>query len=326
MNKKYSSIRSVLNFRFHWSSEIYSLGKCYRDILGLPSFLPLLFTSDHGVNLGSAFDSGILELNEDCFPHLTWSSKVQKLEEKLSSPKFLGFPHPWVAYRRKMGLEPSERNLRNEVIYFPIHSSGGSKPYGFDDTDGIQFLKENFSSDVKVRVCFTHGDINSSRSNLFKEQGYEIVTVGNPWDSSFVDNFYSLIKDCKLLISEGFGSQVAYAVEFGIPVYVVPRISIEVDEITGEVRRNIFENYPEVESRVHYAEQLFGKLNFGISTDQLEFIHDLLGFQFIAQQRKAIRTLRFRNVALLPYWFFKYLMIRNFMALVRAIWKSPHVE
>lgn len=319
-------MRSVLNFRFHWSSEIYSLGKCYREILGLPSFVPLLFTSDHGVNLGSAFDSGILELKEYWFPHLTWSPKVKNLEERLPFPKFQGFPHPWVIYRNKVGLESFEREIRNGVIYFPIHSSGGSKPYGFDDKSGIKFLKENFSGDSKVRVCLTHGDFNSARSNLYKEEGYEIVTVGNPWHSSFVDNFYNLIKDCQLLISEGFGSQVAYAVEFGIPVYIVPRTSFELDEITGEIRRNFFENYPEVESTVQYAEQLFGKLDFEISDAQLHFVRDLLGFQFMDQQNNAIRKLRFRTAALLPYWFFKYLIFKNILALLSEIRKSPDVK
>ena len=326
MTKKRSSLRSVLNFRFHWSSEIYSLGKCYREVLRLPSFVPLLFTSDHGVNLGSAFDSGILDLNEDWFPHLTWSSRVQNLEGRLTSPKFLGFPHPWVAYRKNHGLEPTTAYLRNEIIYFPIHSSGGSTPYGFNDSDGIQFLKENFGHDEKVRICLTLGDVNSSRSNLYEEQGYQVVTVGNPWNSNFVDNFYNLIKECKLVISEGFGSQVAYAVEFGIPAYIIPRLSYELDETTGEIRRNTFEDYPEVESRVRYVEELFGRLDFEISTKQREFIHGLLGFEFLADQKKLIRELRFRNTVLLPYWFFKYLFLKNLKIFISEIRKSPHAK
>jgi hypothetical protein len=315
------NLRSELNFRFHWSSEIYSLGKCYREVLRLPRFVPLLFTSDHGVNLGSAFDSGILELNEVHFSHLTWSSKVLELEGRLSSPKFQGFPHPWVTYRKIHGIEATAKNLRDEVIYFPIHSSGGSKPYGFDDEHAIEFLKRNFGHDTRVKICIAYGDLNSSRSSFYSTQGYEIVTVGSPWDPNFIDNFYNLIKDCKILVSEGYGSQVAYAIEFGVPVYIIPRLSFEIDEITGNIRRNQFEDYPAVESRVQYVEKLFGKLDFQISAEQIDFIHGLLGFEFLSQQNKFIQILRFKNTALLPYWFFKYLMFKNIKSI---FWKCRH--
>jgi hypothetical protein len=279
--------------------------------MSIPRFLPLLFTSDHGVNLGSAFDSGILGLNEKRIPHLTWSSRIRTLGMNGAIPEALGIVHPWVLYRRIHGINPSGIESRDKILYFPVHSSGGSVASGFDDIAGIEFLRNNFQDLSRISVCLTYGDLHSFRRNIFENAGFKVVTVGHPFDRNFVDNFYNLLKRARILVSEGYGSQVAYAVEFGVPVCIIPRRAVELDELNHAPIVNAFENYADFDSRLLEVEDLFGKIVYEVSAEQILFAQSLLGFDFYEETFSTVKIIRKKSFYFIPYWFIKYFLFRN---------------
>jgi hypothetical protein len=188
-------------------------------------------------------------------------------------------------------------------------------PDGFDDQDSIKYLNSLHESFFPVSVCFTFGDLSSDRVLQYSRAGFEIVSLGNPWNKDFVDSFYSMIGQRKLLISEGYGSQVPLAIEYGIPVKIIPRRSSEVDESTGKEVRNPSENYNLANAEQDLAESLFDKILITPSPEQTAWAQKLLGYEFKDDLGSIRRKLIKNQSRLFLRWFWYFLIVRNWKSL-----------
>ena len=85
---------------FEWVSEIYSLGKSFRENCNFPKFLCLPFSSDHGVNIQPIYSEYERTTKG---PYLTWNylkyRKIINLKRKAYFVK-----HPWIDYKVKINL------------------------------------------------------------------------------------------------------------------------------------------------------------------------------------------------------------------------------
>jgi len=264
----------------------------------------LLFTSDHGVGFGSAFDSEILNRRVKSKIHLTFSPIIKNVYGSKKKLKIVLVTHPWISYIAKKELLPHEE--RSGSIFFPYHTSGGTNVFGFSDEDSIARLKKLSPEYHPITVSLHESDFESSRAKTFQKH-FQIKSAGKGFDYDYVDNFLDLIQDKKFAFSESWGSQVFYCTHIGIPVQVIPRdISVR-DSISGEeLVGRTDEFYVDVET---YANQIFSKLPTQVTAEQKSFVEYYLGMG-IEDRWLKIKVL-FCIFLDLPRWVFKQLIFDN---------------
>lgn len=270
------SIRQELNLRYHWSSEIYGQGKAFRKLLHFPRWMPLIFTSDHAAAVGSDVDVRCLKLKSLIRLHTTWSQEIRDTIISLQIPRV--FPsvmlHPWVQYKNLMRINRDSNPSGS--IFFPHHSSGGATISGYDDLNCLEFLKSLPEKYHPITICFYHPDLATSRPEAFQTSGYRVTSAGDTRDYDFIDNFYDLISKFKFAFSEGWGSQVSYCVDLGIPTMVIPR-DISFDYQEGSSVYFGSEDLLLVRD-LQRANKIFGHLPNSITLNQSDFVRNTLGY------------------------------------------------
>lgn len=303
------NLRRVLRFRFHWSSEIYGLGKTYRSWLGLPRWVPLLFTSDHGVLLGQAIDPELTKPKWVSIPHLTWTVDNMSLPEMGVDRLFLPVVHPWVTYRRARNYGAGAANSGCGTVFFPIHTAGGVITKGINDRDSIEYLKKLDEHFEPIQICMHFGEFNSERAREFQNAGFNVTTVGDPSKGDFVDNFYGLLGRFKYVISENYGSQVPFAVEYGIPVQILPREISEFSATSGE--ELVGPSHPGYANNISRAQELFQDLPSSISLDQISWAEERLGLANEKHSSKVKRKVLLWTLKYSVVWAVKDLFFNN---------------
>lgn len=321
LQKYLKKLRRELKFRFHWSSEIYSYGKVYRQWLGLPKYFPLLFTSDHGVNLGRVIDPNIFDRPKRYIPHLTWNSQIVEASDFPRQLTRKGIVHPWVYWRIQNTVNPEPLENRRGSVLFIAHSSGGSTTKGFDDQSMVDYLLGLPQTLFPIVICVYFGDLShTERISIFKRHGFECVTLGDPWAPEFVDNFYSLVATKKLLISQSYGSQIPLACEFGIPVLLMGQEAREIDLSTNKPKIYKSEN-PQMLAQGEIAvKSLFSEI-YEIPTQvQLEWARERLGIKFLPNMRVLGFQLLVKSFLFAPLWFVSRVIIGNLRQILRIVW------
>jgi hypothetical protein len=175
-----------MSINFHWSSEVYSLGKTYREYYKLPKWLPLPFYSDHGPMQSGIIDSQIIEECRFDSLYFTFSKKCLTRNTEVNKIKIFGTLHPWVSYREK-NFKPSN-NPKSFVIFFPLHTTPDYITTGVDDVSSIKYLSEIREAGYKVIICIHWHDLGGAREVLFRENGFETTSLGNPYDKNLLIN------------------------------------------------------------------------------------------------------------------------------------------
>ncbi len=273
--------RDEINFRHHWSSEIYGQGKAFRNIFRFPRWMPLLFTSDHGAALASDFDPSMFEFPKLLKFHITWSEPVADNIRRRSEIKgrVMLAPHPWLVYRKMSHIEL----LPNRVgtIFFAFHSSPQTRTPNLNDDKTIEYLKQLPDNQKPVTVCFYHPDLQTARAKIYEAAGFYVTSAGDTRAYDFVDNFYKLVSNYAFAISQGLGSQVVFCTEIGIPTQI---INSNIKVITSS-SSSIFQSQldPILEDKSREARELFGARYNQVTPDQLAFARHALGYTYLAK-------------------------------------------
>ena len=106
----------------NWSSELYSYGRCLREITQFPKILPIFAASDHGVNYCLHLDE--YAINSQLPLYFTSNRLRQKRLQSLTKSKVIYIQHPMVQWRKIFTAKSSELG---SLIFFP-HSSGHTFP------------------------------------------------------------------------------------------------------------------------------------------------------------------------------------------------------
>ncbi len=269
-------VRSPFEIRhgYSWTAEVYSFGKCFRNVARYPKIFPLYVYSDHGVALHSNLFPH--ELNNECDIHFTWHpDKVGKNPDSVKRLVFI--EHPWISYRRVKGYRRT--GATSGTIVFFTHAAPGVKLEGGDGDEYFDQLRNLPQEFHPVVLCLHMHDIKSGLYKKLRRHGFPMVTAGNTSADSFVDNFYRLISSFSYASSQEWGSQVAYCVELGLPYFLlgpVPRlINMSHSEMPiGEVGR-----YQDDDHRKYMEEarRLFSYPDVNLSDEKREFISNVLG-------------------------------------------------
>jgi hypothetical protein len=280
---------------YSWTSEIYGLGKTFRHRALFPRMLPLCFGSEHGVSTTTDFTS-ISEGGNQYIKHfVTWNAENIKHRDRYPDVRIYPQVHPWIPYRRKKGYEVSPEAVG--TLFFPYHSTPGFETSGVDDLASINYLKSLPCHFQPIGVSIHMHDKGSEREKIFLRAGFDLIHHGNSLDWNYVDNFYKNLTSFKYTISESFGSQIAYAIEIGIPCQIISR-EIEVKSIKSDWA--LSDEYLESTKR---ASELFCELPGEITESQKIFVESMLGLAYINQRWSFVfQTWRlfFLNF---PLWF-----------------------
>lgn len=203
--------------KLFWTSELYSFGKCFREQLNWPNWLPLPFYSDHGVCLLSSFQSH--EKNNKSLYHLTWAYPRYKCLSKYNNKNVIRTIYPWITYRRNKKY--SIKDDAKGTIIFYAHSNNGIDIQEFNDDEYIKTLKSLPEKYHPLVICLHQHDINKGIHLKLRKYNIPIITMGYTYSPYFVDRFYEIVSHFKNATSSSGGSELFTTTEFGLNYFII---------------------------------------------------------------------------------------------------------
>lgn len=106
------------------------------------------------------------------------------------------------------------------TLVYPSHS-GLEGDTNVNWQDYINELKKLPDEMKPINICMYWADILQGRHKMFIDNGFKVYTAGHANDNDFVDNFYEILRHHKYVTSNTYsGSNLLYACEFGLPVFI----------------------------------------------------------------------------------------------------------
>jgi hypothetical protein len=260
----------------HWTSELYSLGKCLRSWTGYPEVFPLFVYSDHGVGLHSHLFPH--EIENPARLHLTWNPAKELRNAASDHKRVIQVIHPWISYRRKRGIARAQ-SPRGTLVFF-MHGTDAVHWQGHDSEEYFKQLRELPDALQPVVLCLHMHDIRAGVHKKLRHYGFPIVTAGNTMATDFVDRFYDLIKEFSYATAQTWGSYAAYCVELGVPFFFLGEQPKLVNVADPNLPAGIAPQYWDAchEKLEKEAESLFRVRVDTVTPEQRAFVESLLGF------------------------------------------------
>ena len=273
----------------HWTSEIYSFGKCLRFWTRYPDYLPLFVYSDHGVGLHSHLFRH--ELENPARVHFTWNPMKVQRHQNLEGKEVIQIINPWISYRRIRKIERSE-NHRGTLVFF-MHGTNAVKWSGHDSEDYFEKLRELPDRFQPVVLCLHMHDIKAGLHKKLRKHGFPIVTAGNTLSTHFVDRFYDLVRHYSYATAQAWGSYAGYCVELGIPYFHLGArpelINLSDPNLPGGAAPRYWDSFHEECAKK--AEALFELPVDNVTAGQREFVESMLGLGSQLSRRQVCRIL-----------------------------------
>lgn len=282
-----SGFDSTLPFKkktwLYWPTEIYGFGRCYREWLKWPNWLPIPVYGDHGVCIHGKLEGH--EINSRPKTHLTWYRDRAEYSENHKFKKMMRIPHPWVTYRRNFGYKLNP-DARGTLIFF-AHSIVGTEIVDYD-WDGyfekLVSLPDDFHPLV---ICMHQHDINKGYHRALRKFQLPIVTVGEASSPYFVDRFYSLVSSFKYATSSIGGSDLFYCEEMGVRYFLMGGEPVYVNFSHTQAPLGIMKPLDEVCERASQLKRkLFSEFPPTNSVEKKKFVSDVLGLDVDANRIK----------------------------------------
>ena len=257
----------------YWQAEVYSIGKCLRDITGYPDDKPLYIFTEHAPKSIVDYIPDY-ELNNDAPVHFVSSKNALEIFKRNSKKPCYQYTYPIITYRRKHNMVKKE-NAKGTIV-FPAHSIPGLKA----EFDIDKFCNElnNLSDEYKpICICLHYHDINDGLHLEFIKRGFPVYSAGHPYNPDYIDKFYDILTNFKYSMSNMLGSYVYYSVELGIPFSIIGK-----ESTFNNTEHNIYKKgvlkYSEISPMFKNQYELFSNKDRNIITDeQKEYVKKGLG-------------------------------------------------
>lgn len=198
--------------RKYMTTEMYSLGRYYREYAGYPEHLPLYVYSQHGLNYESKVTPH--ELENDAEAMLVFNPDKLRRYQSLSDKPCHLVTCPNVRHRRRHGIVPHPE--AKGTLVFPAHSTREIET-GYDVRNYIQEIKALPAEFQPVCVQMHVNDIRKGGHRPYMENGLPVYTAGDTADVFFGDRLYEVLRHFKYTMSNEPGSYAYLSVEMGIP-------------------------------------------------------------------------------------------------------------
>ena len=251
--------------------SIYGLDAIIREYATCPSMLPLQFCRyEHGwVPLT---DSPWHALTDKPLMLVFSKRRLQAWKGKSSIPAAI-MGAPFIHYRK---LRHIEKDIDAKgTVAFPAHSTVLIDAE-FDIDGYCKQLKSLPIEFHPITICLYVDDLARKKDVIYKKYGFNIVTTGPKYvpGFEFVQKFYEILRSHKYATSNQVGSYSFYAVEMGIPFFILgePADMKNSGEKLMPSRYNIFD-YP----MGAFATAMFQGPTQVISEEQKKFVEEELG-------------------------------------------------
>jgi hypothetical protein len=256
-----------------WTSELYSFGKCYRRWLKWPYWLPIPVYSDHGADPDGELRNH--EINNKAKYHLCfWSIRYSSiLAQQNKIP--IRVQHPWVTYRRSIGIEQSARAAG--CLVFVPHSVPGIRVLDFDNKFEKLILNlQKYFDKTEIKLCIHMHDVRNNLHAHLRKFNLPIFSLGNSSSSLFVDRFYKLIRHFRAGSSTNSASQLYHCVELGLNYYLVgEEVTIQNDSHSDMPKGKIVD--PKERELALKMDNIFFRERVKTKEDAKKWINDVLG-------------------------------------------------
>ncbi len=262
----------------------YGMKKGLLTYLDLPVFLPLKVHLQHGAGMIYRNDVPDPLVLETKYRYIFLCNSYQKniCQQYLPDKNICVSGSVFPLYRQKKGIV-QHQNAEGSM-FFPVHSTESIQAY-----DNIDRTLENLAQLPDylkpIKVSIYYKDLLRGLNKVYEDCGYETFTNGHRNDTLFIDRFYASLKNVKYAFGTTIGSQTYYAVEMGIPYFVIGDMPLHIN------RNNTY--YPEGKielkdyKRIGYAKfeqarSIFIADNFtdgiNITKEQRSFVENSIGF------------------------------------------------
>lgn len=200
--------------------EWYGMKRALLSYVGLPSFFPLRAHLQHGAGMiyrNDVPDPGVLKTKyQDVFLCNNYQKHI--CEKHLPEKDIYVIGSIFPLYRQQRGIVQDEN--AEGTLFFTAHSSESVRVY--DNIERTLDILDNLPDYLKpIKVSIYYTDLLRGLNQAYEDRGYETFTNGHRNDQQFVDNFYQTLKSVKYTMGTTLGSQTYYAVEMGIPYFIV---------------------------------------------------------------------------------------------------------
>ncbi len=195
----------------------YGLINCLEDLLGL-KLNDKKIGIQHGWFPGD--DVSIYDLERDFQVMLAWNHRIkQKWKEKSNTPCYV-VGCPFIHYRRKYNIIPRSDKQKG-TIAFPAHSTKDVK--AIYDLDKYCEVLEKLPKEYQpITISLHYQDIILySLDKEFQKRGFETICVSLQEGKNFYWHFYEILKKYKYATSNEPGTYMLYAIEMGIPFFII---------------------------------------------------------------------------------------------------------
>jgi hypothetical protein len=307
-----------------WTTELYSFGKCYRDWLRWPSWLPIPVYGDHGADPeGELYEH---EINNRakyyfCFYSGRHSAILAQNTKKIP----IRITHPWVTYRRSIGIEHSQHP--SDCLVFVPHSVPGiiAKDLSSNLSKLLFDLERHFPAD-QIKLCIHMHDVRNGIHRNLRDFGLPIFTLGNSSSLLFVDRFYNLVRNFRAGASANSGSQLYYCVELGLDYFLLGEKATYVNQAHDQMPKgNIIPS--DVRAQALKKDDFFFRSRHGNLTEAKKWVHQVLGHdQPATLTTSEIRKIFLEESVRLSPWVFqsvlKSIIRRLFLARLRRFFEK----
>ena len=304
------------------SASYYGIGKILKQYSNFPVHLPLPVNVQHGiVGMRVSKHDALQNAPENWY----WDKETFKAHLNFF-PEIKGrtVGAPFLYLLRYLNYSRLPQSERSGTMVFPSHSSALIKVSSDFESfaDQLSELPEKFHP---ITVCAYHIDFERGDYQPFIDRGYEIVTNGSSlYDTTFLYNFISNVKDKKFAISNSNSSSLYFSNALGVMAFQLgpdPDIDHKDPNITG-IALSKEEQYGLGGFQEYFA---FPNANYEV---QHKLVAHLLGQDYLLSPRELKRLL-WRNAFTIKYVvtmiksvaLFFLIPLKNFLR-IPSFWRS----
>lgn len=200
---------------------IYGLNKLIREHTGFPQWIELPCEYEHGI---SVYYYPLKSKYRNKKPViLAYNKMSEKVWKKHSRKPIFILGSPFVHFRRDKQIEMKQD--AQGTVAFPSHSTDLIDAE-FDINEYCNELLNLPPEFHPVTICLHWDDILKGKNKVFETYGFAVKSAGDIYSPEFCRNFYDILSSHKYSTSNQVGSYTFYAVEMGIPFFIIGKLPV----------------------------------------------------------------------------------------------------
>ncbi|TIH11998.1 hypothetical protein D0S45_19345 [Marinifilum sp. JC120] len=262
--------RPYMTNEIHRPNSFYGHDIVIKRYCGLPSEYQLKAVIEHAIFLNDyvqyTWDTDINSPLPIMFcankPHADY---ITKNTNKIGVP--IG---PMISYA--LPFIEQEEPKEDSVLVIPAHSTHFFSTC-YDESRLFQHIEEYGIPNENVTVLMYWKDYLSGKHQIYRDNGYNLVSAGHIFGNSFLYILADIISKHKYVMTNKVGTHVYYSILMGKPVWAVPD-----ENLYTVISKNEEAQFCAIKSReVRKLEELFGELRYDITPEQDDYIRKLSG-------------------------------------------------